>query len=130
MKNTKSKYNTIILYLTKNTSNLITYILSFLLYTSYFLLFTSCTKLELETIAEPYSPASLNEAGGNWNTFVLANGSEISVVKPLDIQDANFVKELDSLKSNVVGKLNETQTQAVNYWAQEQYIVGMKLLGN
>lgn len=87
-----------------------------LLLTSYLFLLPSCTKLEVEKDVLPYAPTSLNEEGANWNTFVLANGSEISVAKPLDIKDPNFVKELDSLKNKVVGKLSSTQIQAVNYW--------------
>lgn len=80
------------------------------------IIFSSCTKLEVENVVEPYVPASLNETGGNWNTFVLANGTEIGVAKPADVKDASFVKELDSLKNNVVGKLTPTQAQAITYW--------------
>lgn len=76
----------------------------------------ACTQMEVEMVAEPYAPASLNETGGNWNPFVLANGGEISVAKPTDVKDVSYVKELDSLKNNVVGKLTTTQNQAVTYW--------------
>ncbi len=109
MENIKSNFTIIRLYLTPYTPYVI-------LFTFSFFLLTSCTKLELETVAEPYAPTSLNESGANWNTFVLANGSEIAVAKPVDVKDPSFVKELDSLKNNVIGKLNSAQTLAVNYW--------------
>jgi len=88
----------------------------FLFLISYLILFTSCTKLELETVAEPYTPQSLNEAGVNWKPFVLGNDSEITVTKPMNVNDPTFQKEIDSLKTNVVGKLTSAQIQAVNYW--------------
>ena len=102
--------------LNKKYKNILSLIPSYLLLLTSYLLLQSCTKLELETVAEPYLPASLNESGGNWKTFVLANGSEITVSKPLDVKDASYLKELDSLKNNVVGKLSPEQSQAVNYW--------------
>lgn len=80
------------------------------------LFFSSCTTLEEETNVLPYTPINLNESGASWNTFVLANSSEIAVAKPVDVKDTSFVKELDSLRNKVVGKLNVAQTQAVSFW--------------
>lgn len=88
----------------------------YLVMSSLLWLTNACTQLELEKVVEPYLPTSLNETGGNWNPFVLANGTEISVAKPADVKDASYVKELDSLKNNVVGKLSASQNQAVTYW--------------
>jgi hypothetical protein len=71
----------------------------------------ACDKSVSETVIEPYAPAKMEEAAGNWKTFVLTSPTE--VVVPVLNSDAAYKKEVDSLKSIV---LTADQKAAVQYW--------------
>jgi ribosomal protein L9 len=51
----------------------------------------------LESVIEPYAPAKVDEAAGNWKTFVLTSSTEVAV--PALNSDAAYKKEVDSLKA-------------------------------
>ena len=71
----------------------------------------ACDKSVSETVIEPYAPAKMDEAAGNWKTFVLTSPTEVLV--PALNSDAAYKKEVDSLKSIV---LTTDQKAAVQYW--------------
>lgn len=71
----------------------------------------ACDKSVSETVIEPYAPAKMEEAAGNWKTFVLTSPTE--VVVPALNSDVAYKKEVDSLKSIV---LTADQKVAVQYW--------------
>jgi hypothetical protein len=71
----------------------------------------ACDKSVSETVIEPYAPAKIDEAAGNWKTFVLTSPTEVLV--PALNSDAAYKKEVDSLKSIV---LTTDQKAAVQYW--------------
>ncbi len=71
----------------------------------------SCDKSVSETVIEPYAPAKVDETAGSWKTFILTNSTEVIV--PALNSDAEYKKEVDSLKSMV---LTADQKAAVQYW--------------
>jgi hypothetical protein len=71
----------------------------------------ACDKSFSETVIEPYAPAKMEEAAGNWKTFVLTSPTEVLV--PALNSAAAYKKEVDSLKSIV---LTADQKAAVQYW--------------
>jgi membrane-associated phospholipid phosphatase len=79
-------------------------------------LFFACSKDVNEVGLLPYSPAKLDETGGNWKTFVLSSGSEVSVDIPRLTTDAVYLQEIDSLKKVVIPSLTTEQKSAVLYW--------------
>ena len=80
---------------------------------SLFVLITlwSCDKSVVENVLEPYTPAKVDEAAGNWKTFILTSPTEISV--PALNSDAAYKKEVDSVKAL---EITADQKVAVQYW--------------
>jgi len=77
------------------------------------MVFISCDKSANELGLVPYMPTNLDETGGTWKTFVLADPTDVSLSAPLLISDPLYKKEIDSLKTIVV---TDVQKQAVQYW--------------
>jgi hypothetical protein len=71
----------------------------------------SCDKSVSETVIEPYTPTKVDETAGSWKMFVLTSPTEVLV--PALNSDADYRKEVDSLKSMV---LTADQKTAVQYW--------------
>ncbi|MFZ9611516.1 MAG: hypothetical protein ACO294_12530, partial [Methylococcales bacterium] len=80
------------------------------------LLFMACNKEVNEVGILPYTPAKIDETGGNWKTFVLSSGSEVLVDIPRLTTDAVYLQEIDSLKKVVIPSLTTEQKSAVMYW--------------
>ncbi len=80
---------------------------------SLFILITlwSCDKSVLENNIEPYAPAKVDEAAGNWKTFILTSPTEVAV--PQLNSDAAYKKEVDSVKAL---EITADQKAAVLYW--------------
>jgi len=80
------------------------------------ILFNSCSKkLDLPEY-NAYSPTSLDPTGGNWKTYVLASANDINVPTPSDPSSANYLKEIQSLKT-IQSQLTDDQKNAVAYWS-------------
>jgi hypothetical protein len=71
----------------------------------------SCDKSVLESVVEPYAPTKVDEAAGNWKTFVLSSPSEVAV--PALNSDAAYKKEVDSVKAL---EITADQKAAIQYW--------------
>jgi hypothetical protein len=79
-------------------------------------LLISCDKTISEAEMSPLSPTSLNENGGNWKTFLLANPSQISIKIPNLETDESYLNELDSLKNIVLPNVLSSQRASIDYW--------------
>lgn len=74
--------------------------------------FSHCSKTLENPVFEPYAETSLDATGGNWKTYVLANGSEIPVPAPDDAASAAYLAELSDLKAAMAATTAEQQELA------------------
>ena len=91
-----------------------TYILAIL--TGLVFAFVQCEKTPPEATAyAPYDETSLESNGGNWKTYVIANGSEVPVQAPEAIASAAYQAELADLKNKMAAATEEQKTIAL-WW--------------
>lgn len=81
------------------------------------LLFTlgQCDKTPEVTEVIPYDETSLDANGGNWKTYILANGSEIPVAAPEAAGSAAYLTELTDLKAKMAAATSD-QKAAAQFW--------------
>ncbi|MBP6827763.1 MAG: phosphatase PAP2 family protein [Saprospiraceae bacterium] len=79
----------------------IKYILSLFVSASLLFGLNRCSKTVENPVFEPYAETNLDATGGNWKTYVLANGSDIAVPAPEDATSAAYLAELADLKSKM-----------------------------
>lgn len=84
---------------------------------SLLLALSQCDKTVENTAFEAYPETSLDANGGNWKTFVLANGSEIPVPAPEDASSTAYQDELADLKSKMAAATAEQQDLARQWGA-------------
>jgi membrane-associated phospholipid phosphatase len=78
-------------------------------------LFTQCSKTIDDTKQEPYPEIGLDQNAGNWKTYVLSSGSEISLPAPESPTSPGYLAEIESLK-RIAGTLTSEQKDAVQGW--------------
>lgn len=80
------------------------------------IIFWGCEKdLPTEAAIEPYTFASLDENGGNWDPVLLSSGAEIAIPAPDAVNSSAYLNELEDLK-DVSSSLTSAQKAAVSYW--------------
>ncbi len=77
--------------------------------------FNQCDKTPANAVLEPYDETSLENNGGAWKTYVLANGSELSVAAPEAAGSATYSAELADLKNKMAAATGE-QKDAARFW--------------
>jgi hypothetical protein len=80
-----------------------------------FLIFACENELPTQANYLAYNFLSLDEDGGNWNTILISDPSQIVIATPSDINSIAYQDELSSLKF-ISSNLNNNQINAVNYW--------------
>ena len=71
-----------------------------------------CSKTVENPVFEPYPETNVDATGGNWKTYVLANGSEIPVPAPEDASSAAYLAELADLKAAMAAATADQQDLA------------------
>jgi membrane-associated phospholipid phosphatase len=82
----------------------------------FFIAFNACDKTVETTELDPYTPLSIDEAGGTWKPFLVTSGTDITVAAPTATNSAEYQAELAALKTAVNGATAEQKT-AVKYWS-------------
>jgi hypothetical protein len=86
-----------------------------LLIFSIMLTFVHCDKSPENPVHEPYAEISLDERGGSWKTYILANGNELSATAPEDASTAAYKQEIADLKSKMAAA-TDTQKELARLW--------------
>ena len=76
---------------------------------------SSCNKDLEEPLREAYIPAKLDEKGGSWKTYVLANSSEIAVAEPKAASSTEYQAEITKLKTTI-STITPENKKTVAYW--------------
>ena len=77
--------------------------------------FNQCDKTPTNAVQEPYNETSLDNNGGTWKTYVLANGSELSVAAPELPNSDSYTAELADLKNKMAAATGD-QKEAARFW--------------
>jgi hypothetical protein len=64
---------------------------------------------------QAFTPATLDENGGNWKPFVLKSATEFLVAEPKPTNSADYSQEIAELKS-LQASLTDDQKAKINYW--------------
>ncbi|MDJ1466547.1 vanadium-dependent haloperoxidase [Xanthocytophaga flava] len=80
-----------------------------------FLVSNACDKSLDTSDIKAYSASTTDPNGGNWKTFVIADGEEVAVAEPTDASSDAYKAELQSLKT-LQGTLTGSQKNTVQYW--------------
>jgi len=70
---------------------------------------------------EPYTYASLDEAGGTWQPILLTSGADTTLTAPVDVTDPSYISELEEVKG-YNGSLSADEQEAVDYWGNNTVI--------
>ncbi|WP_337044054.1 phosphatase PAP2 family protein [Emticicia sp. 17c] len=89
--------------------------LSLIFLTVFSLVVSSCNKDLEEPLREAYIPAKLDEKGGTWKTYILANANEVAVAEPKAVNSTEYQDEIKKLK-NTVATITPENKKAVSYW--------------
>lgn len=82
------------------------------------LVLDSCSKEinEFGVDWEALTPKNEDTASGNWKTCILANAAEIQLPAPTNPQSAQFLTEINEVKT-AVNSQTEAQKSAIRYWS-------------
>lgn len=83
---------------------------------SLLLLVNACDKTVENPSLEAYAPASLDENGGNWKKFVLADSVVLNVLAPAAVNTPEYQAELMELRT-LQNNRTTAQEDAVRYWS-------------
>ncbi len=82
----------------------------------FFLTQNACNKtIDVEELVA-YTPANLDENGGNWKPTLVVSGTDITVATPSATTSAEYLAEIAALKTAANGATAEQKT-AVKYWS-------------
>ncbi|MGL4632003.1 MAG: phosphatase PAP2 family protein, partial [Leadbetterella sp.] len=79
-------------------------------------LLSSCDDTVSENVFEAYVPSNVDATAGTWKTYILTSASQIAVPQPKAITDPTYIRELDSLKNQVLPNLTQQNKDAIAYW--------------
>jgi hypothetical protein len=65
---------------------------------------------------DAYTPANLDENGGNWKPMLVVSGTDITVAAPSATTSAEYAAEISAVKTAANGATTE-QKSAVRYWS-------------
>jgi hypothetical protein len=75
----------------------------------------ACNKTPENPAIAPYAESKLDENGGNWKTYILADGAEIPVPAPNAASSDAYKTELEQLKT-IMSNATESDKEAVQFW--------------